>query len=534
LSRLSSLRPCAAGLVVAACLLLGACGSGGGAASLPAPVHRAGPSTMITPSNAELVADPAGTLARLKQLGVDSVHLYMHWADIAPANTSPKRPAFDATNPAAYPATGWAAYDTIVRDTKAEGMQLVLDLVSPPPRWAEGKGALNPPKQTWWRPNAAEFGQFFRAVGKRYSGHYVPPGSSTPLPRVDFWSIWNEPNLGIELAPQTKLNTHVEYSGAMYRGLVDAAWSALQGTGHGRDTILIGEVGPAGPTFGYAPWRLAAMAPLRFLRALYCVDSSYRPLRGQAASQRSCPTTQSGTKSFASRHPGLFRASGFADHPYPQGLPPDTATPDEPDYTELAEVGKLGRTLDRLEHIYGSNTQYPIYSTEFGYQTTPPDPGAGTVSPKLAAAYLNWSEYLTWRNPRLVTYNQYQLTDSAAGIFATGLIAANGQPKPGFFAFRLPIFLPVAKTTKGSELEVWGCVRPAHYAQTVSHRRQQVKIQYAAPGQAFKTVATVPVTNRFGYFDVREVFPGSGNVRLAWAYPHGPQVFSRTVPIRLH
>ena len=36
--------------------------------------------------------------------------------------------------------------------------------------------------------------------------------------------------------------------------------------------------------------------------------------------------------------------------------------------------------------VYGSHTRFPIYSTEFGYQTTPPDTEAGTVSPQQAAA----------------------------------------------------------------------------------------------------------------------------------------------------
>jgi hypothetical protein len=491
---------------------------------------------MFTPSNNELNANPVGTLAELRGLGVDTIHLYMHWAEIAPSPTSRTRPSFDASNPAAYPASGWAIYDTIIKQTKADGMGLNLDLVSPPPDWASGKGAPHPATQPYWRPNDADFGQFVRAVATRYSGHYTPPGSSTPLPRVGFWSLWNEPNVGaLGLAPQARRHSYVEISGELYRGLLDAGWSALQTTGHGHDRILIGETASAGAHFNYAPGQFGAMAPLRFLRALYCVSTAYQPLRGTAAAERDCPTTAAGTKAFPSQHPALFKASGFADHPYQfPGLPPNQQIPGEPDYAELADMGKLERTLDTLQRVYGSNTAFPIYSTEFGYQTTPPDPGAGTVSPALAAEYLNWSEYLTWLNPRLLTYDQYLITDPSGGYFASGLKFANGQPKPGYAAFRLPIFLPVQKTAHGQPLEVWGCVRPAHYAQSVSHRAQRVRIQYAAAGGAYRTVATVPITNRYGYFDVREKFSGSGNVRLAWSYPHGPEVFSRTVTIQLH
>ncbi len=52
------------------------------------------------------------------------------------------------------------------------------------------------------------------------------------------------------------------------------------------------------------------------------------------------------------------------------------------------------------------------------------------------------------------------------GGFASGLIFYDGAVrKPGYDAYRLPLFLPstTAKSARQS-LEVWGCVRPAHYA----------------------------------------------------------------------
>ncbi len=363
---------CALALTCAA--LLGACGSSSSTTTLP-PLHpgRVGPETMFTPADA-LVANPSQTIAQLKQLGVDTVHIYMHWADIAPNPSSFTKPAFDATDPAAYPAAGWAPYDTVVRDLKAAGLGVIFDLVPPPPLWAAGKGAPDPSTHPYWRPSTSEFEQFVRAVGTRYSGHYVAPGSSTPLPRVSSWSVWNEPNLGIELAPEVDNHTQIEVSGELYRGIVNAAWDGLHATGHGHDSILIGELAPAGATFAGAPGLFGNMAPLRFLRALYCVDSSYRPLTGVAAQARGCPTTAAASKGFVAANPGLFHASGFADHPYPQGLPPNEVTPNEPDYAELAAIGKLERVLDTLQHVYGSSTRFPIWSTEFGYQTTPPTP----------------------------------------------------------------------------------------------------------------------------------------------------------------
>jgi hypothetical protein len=46
-------------------------------------------------------------------------------------------------------------------------------------------------------------------------------------------------------------------------------------------------------------------------------------------------------------------------------------------------------------------------------------------------------------------------------------------------------------------------------------------------------VQRVALANQHGYFEVRHTFPGSGAVRLAWSYPHGPEIHSRTVVISL-
>jgi hypothetical protein len=44
----------------------------------------------------------------------------------------------------------------------------------------------------------------------------------------------------------------------------------------------------------------------------------------------------------------------------------------------------------------------------------------------------------------------------------------------------------------------------------------------------------VPLSGPHGYFEVRQVFPASGKVRLRWRYPGGPTVFSRTSDVTLH
>jgi hypothetical protein len=258
------------------------------------------------------------------------------------------------------------------------------------------------------------------------------------------------------------------------------------------------------------------------------VSSSYQQLRGAAAAAVGCPTTPAGSRRFESAHPALFHASGFATHPYPVNLPPTRASSNDPDYTEFSELPRFARTLDRLQRIYGSRKRFPIYNNEYGYITNPPNNSASHfVSPTTAAYYLNWAEYISWRNSRIASAMQYLLYDPNPrkapefGGFASGLIFYGGARKPGYDAYLMPLFLPSTVQRHGGTVEVWGAVRPAHFASLdTGGTPQQVQIQFE-PGSsaAFTTLRTVTITGARGYFDAHVAVPSSGSVRLAWSYP---------------
>ncbi len=350
----------------------------------------------------------------------------------------------------------------------------------------------------------------------RYSGNYVPAGASSPLPRVDFWTIWNEPDYGPSLAPQgVPGDLTVENSPRMYRNLLDAGWSSLLATGHrpSSDTIAFGELAPRGESY----WGVfSGMKPLTFLRALYCVDSSYHQLRGVAARIRGCPTTPAASRRFRAQNPALFDASGVTDHPYMRWYKPNHELGPDPtnhssttDYTSLGVIGNLTHALDRLQGVYGSRTRFAIYDTEFGYITSPPkhspDPTSSVrvlyLSPAIAADYMNWAEYISWRNPRIRSYDQYLLWDPLRpnrandwGGFASGLLSWNGVQKATYYAWRLPLYLPATTARRGHALEVWGCIRPAAFGIIDTGSPQTAEIQFAPRSRGqYTTVQTVTI-----------------------------------------
>ncbi len=526
----------------------------------PAAAFASGRQVAIIEDDPHVLSDPVGTLAVFRKLGARVVRVNLMWSSVAPKASSKRRPSFNAADPGAYPASRWAPYDNIVIAAKSAGIQVDFIISGGAPRWAESgnpPGGYNP--NFAWYPSASQYGLFARAVSTRYSGKYTPKGLSNPLPRVSFWTIFNEPNFGEDLGPQATNGSRTSVAPGIYRQLVNAAWSALQGTGHSTrtDTILIGETtarGISGPPSSHAPegypGNYGQTKPLQFIRTLYCVDANYHQLRGRTAGAAGCPTNAAGSRAFRRANPGLFAASGFGTHPYPKNLPPTSDGQSDPDFVAFSEIPRLERELDRLQGIYGSQMRFAIYNDEYGYITRPPHPGQ-YVSPTTAAYYLNWAEYLSWRQSRIASYMQYPVWDPRTTTgpyagFASGLFASNGSAKPAYNAYRLALYLPLTSTRPGRRLEVWGDARPALFAERDTHAMQFVQLQFQAHSRGpFKTLGSpVRVTNPQGYFDVHIKFPSSGTVRLTWTYPKvdpnflaspaGATVISRYIQIKIH
>jgi hypothetical protein len=501
-----------------------------------------------------LETNPDATMQEFRHLGVQTVRLAIRWSKIAPSPNSRKQPNFNAADPNAYPRGAWSIYDRIVADARTDGIQLMFVPGGYAPLWAQGAnpgkyGAHYDPRFAFM-PSASAFKLFAEAVGTRY-------------PTVHLWELYNEPNFGEDLAPQAINGSRILYAPVMYRALAGAEWGALHATGHGRDAILLGALAARGAqvtsnrSSGGLPGAYGETKPLDFIRELYCLDPHYHAYRGDAAAARKCPTTSAAAGQFRGQNPALFSATGWSVHPYPltndSNSPPNTTRYHDPSYVTFLQLPNMASALDRIQRVYNSSKRFPVWNTEFGYITNPPnaDPTHPDVSPATQAYYDNWAEYLSWRNSRIASTMQFLLYDPnpvigtpECGGFASGLIfypttlptpgctpIPFGVPKPGYGAYRLPIYMPTSSARRGNALTVWGCVRPAHYAFLDTHKAQTAQIQFRSGSRgAWSTVATVTLGSSAScYFTKSVKFPTSGSVRLTWSYPAGDAKLEPTI-----
>ena len=486
------------------------------------------------------------TLNTFKALGVDVVRAQVLWAYIAPDPTSKTPPArFDASNPAAYPAVNWARYDRLVRLAHADGLSVQFDVTAPAPLWAVRRPVPAKTSATVYAPSVSEFKQFVKAVGRRYSGSYTPPGTTTgPLPRVSDWSIWNEPNQPGWLAPQrrTVAGQSVVESALLYRRYADAAFKSLEATGHtlSRDTILVGETAPEGCLNRGAGCRYPAddepVPPMQFIEALYCVNDSFEPLSGAPASALRCGKSRS---AFVSHNPLLFQATGFAHHPYSFLLAPEIPFgPSNVGFVSMANLSTLEDGLDRIFSLYGVSRRIPLYLTEYGYETNPPKP-IDSVSLSRQAAYLDEAEYIAWSNPRVRALSQFLLVDSAPdksfprgssgywSTFQTGLEYLDGKPKPSLDAYLLPVYVPEPTFSSGGSVGVWAMLRPA-----ANGSRQRAEVQWSRSSRGtYRTLATVTTADISNVLTAHVDPPGTGFIRIAWTSPTGQVLLSRAVAV---
>lgn len=418
---------------------------------------------LIMQDDSQLRSAPTATLDEFDSLGADVVKVNLYWDGVAPGGR--KKPAgFDGSDPSGYTWDFYVAIDQAIRN---RGMRPYFSLGGRAPAWATKRRG----RRGTYRPSAKEFRLFAQAAGSQF-------------PSVDIWSIWNEANLYSWLSPQRV--RRVPVSPGIYRGLYLAGHRGLEAGGHGDDTILFGELMPRGGTDS------RKVRPLEFLREMVCLDRNYRQYRGSAARKRGC------------RRVGRIPTSGLAYHPYTLANGPDVN--EGADEAAIGQLPRVRRTLDALARRGKLPRRLPIWITEFGYQTRPPDPNATRL--RRAPALMDLSEWIAFRDRRVASYSQYQLRDD--DFWQSGLRFADGDAKPGVYAaFSLPVFV---RSLGGNAVEVFGGGRGASGA--------AAQVESKPPGGSYRSLGSAAV-NSSGYF--RQVFRISGASRRKFRVTLGAQ-----------
>jgi hypothetical protein len=262
-------------------------------------------------------------------------------------------------------------------------MNVMVLLTGPAPPWATPT-----PRRAANRPDVAGFAAFAAAVAEALRG------------RVESYAVWNEPNWPTSLQPRRMAATR-------YRALYRRAFTALRAADPGA-RILLGNLAPMGEPE-------AAIPPLRFLRAVLCLDRRSRPVR---------PCTP-------------LEADSVGLHPYTLRW-----RPDYPGRANDATTGSLGRFVRLLDAAAAAGalrtpdgSPMPVDLVEWGYHAR-----FRAIPEHLRSRYAVEGLRLACRQPRVRSLVWYQFVAPPAlrgpRGWDTGLLNPRGLPRPTFTALQ--------------------------------------------------------------------------------------------------
>ena len=339
-----------------------------------------------------LYGDPSYSFPLMKSLHVQVLRSNLYWG--GKFGVAKKRPV-EASDPA-DPAYDWSLYDRLVRYAAANGIKVLFSIYGTPAWENRGRGLNHAPR------DPQDLAKFAFAAAMRYNGTY-PGDDGEILPPVRYWLAWNEPNNPVFLSPQyvRKGSRWVVQSAADYAKICQAVTDGVHATLLSGERVACGGTAPRGNN---SPRSVRpSVSPLSFMTALH--------------------------------NAGLKRIDVYAHHPY-YGRPSESPT--------TKPAGKFGKTtavtLANINQLIALETKYwgrkPLWITEYGYQTNPPDPAFG-VSYAKQAAYLREAFAIARRNPRIEMMLWYLLQDEPRlSGWQSGLLTARGVKKPAFSAFR--------------------------------------------------------------------------------------------------
>jgi hypothetical protein len=242
--------------------------------------------------------------------------------------------------------------------------------------------------------------------------------------------------------------------------------------------------------------------------ALHQASSANR-VAGGVTSPRQTPSGLSPLAFMQGMHAAHAHLDAYAQNPYP------VERSETPTHTSCPGCSYL--TMAKLPSIRADVTRYfggkPLWLTEYGYQTNPPDRLLG-VSYGLQAAYIGQAALRVWQEPGVAVLVQFLVRDEPSlGGWQSGLFTAGGAAKLSYHAFALPL---AQVSRSGARATLWGQVRRGSGARAYVLQRKV--------GSAWRPVGGTAHTGAGGTFLRTVTLPRGTSVRLlapsvGWASP---------------
>ncbi|MDX6437652.1 MAG: hypothetical protein QOF45_235 [Gaiellaceae bacterium] len=299
------------------------------------------------------------------------------WANVAPTRPANAADPFD-------PAYQLNDLDELVRNTQARDMEVIITLWGTP-KWANGGKTPN-----FLPTRLSDFTAFARAIASRYSGRY--PG----YPYVRFFSIWNESNLQLFLAPQFDAKGR-SVGPKNYAKLAAAGYSGVK-AGNAGAKVAIGSTSSAGRD-KVLKGKSETHSPGRFAQLV------------------------------AAANPRL-KFDAWAQHPYPV---PANQKPLQkvkwPNVT-LSAFPRFEKSLD----TWFKRKNVHIWITEYGHEVKQ-DGEPNGISRSQQAAYAAQALAVAKKDPRVDMFIWFVFRDHATSQWQSGLRTRSGAAKPSLARF---------------------------------------------------------------------------------------------------
>ncbi len=306
------------------------------------------------------------------------VRTLVTWANVAPTRPTDPSDPFD-------PKYNFDDLDEFVRNAQLRGMEVLVTIWGTP-KWANGGK-----KSNFMPTKLSDLTTFARAVAERYSGRYAG------YPFVRFYSVWNESNLQLFLAPQFDGKGR-SVGPRNYARLYAAAYAGIK-AGNPRAKVAIGETSAHGRD-----------------RKVTGVSATHSP--GRFA------------QLVAAANPRL-KFDAWAHHPYPtpQYLKP-TQKVRWPNVT-LSSMARFEQALDG----WFKRKNIRMWITEYGHEVKQDGEPKG-VTRAQQAAYAAQAIGLAKADKRVDMFVWFVFRDHETSEWQSGLLTRSGGAKPALARWR--------------------------------------------------------------------------------------------------